>query len=199
MKSIVSTSTNRSKRAPTVDDLFKAIVTLRNKLPNKSLEQTIIRLHQCINHKKQSDSMSNASRRSKHYEPSVCSRRDDFDESKGFGGTFTFDENFYESMKNQSEQTDEMDLKQCAKNDKLIKLMQYQIDRAKDFYAKAFTLLPQEDRFNQLPGLMMGNIYYDLLLRIEEGDLANILNERTQLTVLRKIWIIVLTFINKYN
>jgi len=45
----------------------------------------------------------------------------------------------------------------------------------------------------------MGNIYYDLLLRIEEGDLANILNERTQLTPIRKIWVIILTFINKYN
>jgi phytoene synthase len=77
--------------------------------------------------------------------------------------------------------------------------MHYQIDRAKDFYIKAFALLPKEDRFKQLPGLMMGNIYYDLLLRIEEGDLANILNERTQLTPIRKIWVIILTFINKYN
>lgn len=50
--------------------------------------------------------MSNASRRSKDYEPSVCSRKDDFDESNNFGGTFTFDENFEESMKNQSERTE---------------------------------------------------------------------------------------------
>ncbi len=98
-----------------------------------------------------------------------------------------------------SYQIDEIELKQCTRNTQLIKLMQYQIDRAKGFYAKAFTLLPKEDRFKQLPGLMMGNIYFDLLLRIEEGDLANILNERTQLTPFRKIWVIVLTFINKYN
>ena len=34
--------------------------------------------------------MSNGSKRSRNYEPSVCSRRDDFDDSKSYAGTFSF-------------------------------------------------------------------------------------------------------------
>ena len=74
-------------------------------------------------------------------------------------------------------------------------LMEYQILRAKSFYSKAFSQLPKEDKNKQLPGMMMGYIYYDLLLSIEEGNLANILNERTQLTPIRKFYIIIKTIL----
>ncbi len=36
------------------------------------------------------DAISNGSRKRKKYEPSICSRRDDFDDSKSFAGTFSF-------------------------------------------------------------------------------------------------------------
>ena len=90
---------------------------------------------------------------------------------------------------------DEKDFKSNIDNQKLINLMKYQIERARSFYRKAFTLLPTEDKTNQLPGMMMGYIYYDLLLSIEEGNLSNILNERTQLTPIRKGYIILKTII----
>jgi phytoene synthase len=56
-------------------------------------------------------------------------------------------------------------------------------------------LLPEEDRRTQLPGIIMGNIYYDLLLQIEQGNLTNILNEKTQLTPVRKLWITILSIL----
>ena len=90
---------------------------------------------------------------------------------------------------------DENDFKGHADPKKLINLMEYQIKRAKSFYSKAFSLLPKEDKNRQLPGMMMGYIYYDLLLSIEEGNLANILNERTQLTPIRKFYIILKTIL----
>ena len=90
---------------------------------------------------------------------------------------------------------DENDFKGNVDPKKLINLMEYQIERAKSFYSKAFSLLPKEDKNKQLPGMMMGYIYYDLLLSIEEGNLANILNERTQLTPIRKFYIILKTIL----
>jgi phytoene synthase len=87
----------------------------------------------------------------------------------------------------------EDDFKNYLKNDKIKDLMNYQIKRAKEFYTKAEGQLSQADKFKQLPGLMMGAIYYDLLLQIEDGDLSNILNEKTQLTPVRKLFIILKT------
>ncbi len=77
----------------------------------------------------------------------------------------------------------------------LVPLMKFQIERAKEFYQKAIMLLPEEDRRTQLPGIIMGNIYYDLLLQIEQGNLTNILNEKTQLTPVRKLWITILSIL----
>jgi phytoene synthase len=67
-------------------------------------------------------------------------------------------------------------------------LMKFQAQRAKDYYAKAFAALPQEDRKTQRAGLIMAAIYRTLLDEIER-DGFRVLTQRTSLTPLRKLWI----------
>jgi len=67
-------------------------------------------------------------------------------------------------------------------------LVRFQIARARDFYALAFDALPASDRRAQRPGLVMAGIYQALLQKIESaGD--DILNTRTSMTPIRKLWI----------
>lgn len=67
-------------------------------------------------------------------------------------------------------------------------LMQFQAARAKHTYEAAFAALPAEDRRAQRPGLIMAAIYRTLLDEIE-SDGFKVLNQRTSLTPLRKLWI----------
>ena len=67
-------------------------------------------------------------------------------------------------------------------------LMRFQAERAHGFYEQAWSLLPAADRRSQKPGLMMGSIYRTLLREIEHDDFA-VLNQRTSLTPLRKLWL----------
>jgi len=71
-------------------------------------------------------------------------------------------------------------------------LMRFQADRAHRLYEEAYALLPEADRVNQKPGLMMANIYRTLLREIEAGGFQ-VLHQRTSLTPLRKLWIAVRT------
>ncbi len=68
------------------------------------------------------------------------------------------------------------------------KLMAFQIDRARSYYAKALDALPEQDRKSQRPGLVMAAIYAALLDEIAK-DPASVLKCRTSLTPVRKIWI----------
>jgi phytoene synthase len=68
------------------------------------------------------------------------------------------------------------------------KLLAHQIERARDYYRKAWARLPAEDRKAQRAGLVMGAIYERLLDEVAaEG--ARVINERVALTPLRKFWI----------
>jgi phytoene synthase len=67
-------------------------------------------------------------------------------------------------------------------------LMAFQTDRALGYYARAMALLPAEDRRAQRPGLVMSAIYRTLLEEIR-ADGMRVLNQRTSLTPLRKLWI----------
>jgi 15-cis-phytoene synthase len=68
------------------------------------------------------------------------------------------------------------------------RLLAEQIERARGYYASAWSLLPQEDRRAQRAGIVMGAIYERLLDEIAtEG--RRVLNERVTLTPLRKLWI----------
>jgi 15-cis-phytoene synthase len=67
-------------------------------------------------------------------------------------------------------------------------LMAFQVQRAREFYDKAFAALPGVDRRSQRPGLIMAAIYQALLGEIER-DGFRVLDRRYSLTPLRKAWI----------
>jgi len=68
------------------------------------------------------------------------------------------------------------------------RLLQFEAQRAKEHYARAFSALPAADRKAQRPGLIMAAIYRALLDEIER-DGWQVLTRRTSLTPLRKFWI----------
>jgi phytoene synthase len=67
-------------------------------------------------------------------------------------------------------------------------LMQFEAERARSYYRKAFDALPAADRRMQRPGLIMAAIYRTLLEEIEREGFQ-VLSQRTSLTPLRKFWI----------
>ncbi|MEO8039736.1 MAG: presqualene diphosphate synthase HpnD [Betaproteobacteria bacterium] len=68
------------------------------------------------------------------------------------------------------------------------RLLGHQIERARDYYEKAWALLPKRDRKSQRAGLVMGAIYARLLDELAaEG--TQVMNRRVALTPLRKFWI----------
>lgn len=67
-------------------------------------------------------------------------------------------------------------------------LMAFQTQRARKYYQEALEILPTSDRYSQRPGLIMGSIYFTLLREIEKSDFQ-VLNQKIQLTPLRKLWI----------
>jgi phytoene synthase len=68
------------------------------------------------------------------------------------------------------------------------KLMEMQAERAQSYYDLAFSRLAPEDRRNQRAGLIMAAIYRTLLDEIRR-DRFDVLDKRTALTPLRKLWI----------
>ncbi|MBL8332865.1 MAG: presqualene diphosphate synthase HpnD [Rubrivivax sp.] len=73
-------------------------------------------------------------------------------------------------------------------SDRFTRLMQSQAQRAHATFDEALALLPAEERRQQMPGLMMANIYRTLLREIERQGFQ-VLHQRTSLTPLRKLWI----------
>lgn len=69
-----------------------------------------------------------------------------------------------------------------------VALMRFQAERARDCYAQAYRLLPEVDRRAQRPGLIMSAIYSTLLDEIER-DGFQVLDRRTSLTPIRKLWL----------
>jgi phytoene synthase len=68
------------------------------------------------------------------------------------------------------------------------RLMEFQTRRALQTYDEAFALLPAADRKAQRPGLIMAAIYRALLDEIR-ADGFQVLDRRTSLTPLRKLWL----------
>ena len=67
-------------------------------------------------------------------------------------------------------------------------LMAFQAQRAETFYDQALAKLPAIDRASQRPGLVMAAIYRTLLREIA-ADGFQVLDRRTSLTPLRKVWL----------
>lgn len=68
------------------------------------------------------------------------------------------------------------------------RLMAFQAERARGYYARAYERLPAEDRYAQRSGLIMAAIYEATLTEIER-DGFNVMRAHTRLTPLRKLWI----------
>ena len=73
-------------------------------------------------------------------------------------------------------------------SDGVRKLMAFEVNRAQEWYARALAQLPAVDRKAQRTGLIMAAIYRTLLDEIAR-DGYRVLDRRTSLTPLRKLWI----------
>ena len=80
------------------------------------------------------------------------------------------------------------DIMHARHSEAFVQLMQFQVERALNYYREAMNFLPQQDRRSQRPGLVMAAIYRTLLEEIR-ADGMQVLNQRTSLTPLRKLWI----------
>lgn len=67
-------------------------------------------------------------------------------------------------------------------------LMQFEAQRARQYYREAVQALPEADRRHQRPGLAMAAIYFALLEEIEH-DNWHVLEQRVSLTPIRKFWL----------
>jgi 15-cis-phytoene synthase len=83
----------------------------------------------------------------------------------------------------------EIDIIHGHENDNVRRLLEFQVERAQQFYKRAFDELPSADRRAQRPGLMMAAIYRTLLDEIRAGGCEKVLNHRINLTPLRKLWL----------
>ncbi len=80
------------------------------------------------------------------------------------------------------------DILEARYTDNFRALMAFQAERAERFYDQALAQLPAVDRRAQRPGLIMAAIYRTLLAEIA-ADGFLVLDRRTSLTPLRKVWI----------
>jgi len=73
-------------------------------------------------------------------------------------------------------------------SDSVHKLLEFQVQRAQEYYQRAISLLPDNDRYLQRSSLIMANIYQALLDEIVH-DKYRVIEHRIKLTPLRKLWI----------
>ena len=92
----------------------------------------------------------------------------------------------------------EEDILKLKESKNFSKLMMYQIERADTFYKHAYQKLPPEDIEQQIPGLIMGEIYKTLLHEIKRDKPEQALHHKVLLPPLRKILVILKCFI-KYK
>lgn len=75
---------------------------------------------------------------------------------------------------------------QCKPTDNFAKLMQFQVDRARETYREAMLLLPAADKKSQKVGLIMAAIYYALLNEIDRDGAQNVLTYKIAILSPRK-------------
>ena len=80
------------------------------------------------------------------------------------------------------------DLLNARYSDNFRRLMEFQIERAEQYYVLAMSQLPASDRKMQRPGLVMAGIYRTLLDEIKREN-CQVLTQRISLTPVRKLWI----------
>jgi phytoene synthase len=75
-------------------------------------------------------------------------------------------------------------------NQRFVQLMDFQYQRARQYYAEAAKLLPKEDRNNLLASQMMGQIYFEILEKLKKLRYP-VFEQRCKLSKLRKTWILI--------
>jgi phytoene synthase len=80
------------------------------------------------------------------------------------------------------------DLHRPQTSDRLRGLLEFQTQRARQYYDQALGQLPEQDRYLQRSGLIMAAIYRTTLEEIAR-DNFRVLEQRISLTPLRKLWI----------
>ena len=75
---------------------------------------------------------------------------------------------------------------QCKPTENFAKLMQFQVNRARETYREAMLLLPAEDKKSQKVGLIMAAIYYALLNEIDRDGAQNVLTYKIAIPSPRK-------------
>lgn len=73
-------------------------------------------------------------------------------------------------------------------SDRVRDLFAFQAERARHYYERAFSHLPESDRWSQRSGVIMAAIYRRLLEEIER-DGFRVLEHRVRISPLRKLWI----------
>lgn len=89
----------------------------------------------------------------------------------------------------------EDDILHSRESDAVQKLLNHQIERAESYYDRALQQLPAEDRKSQRVGLMMAAIYRTLLREIKADGAEKVLNSRTSLGAVRKLWLAIKVWI----
>ena len=89
---------------------------------------------------------------------------------------------------------DEADLLQARYSEQFRRLMEFQVERARATYRQAVAQLPAADRKAQRAGLIMAAIYRATLDEIVR-DGCRVLDRRTSLPPLRKLWLVGKTWI----
>ena len=89
----------------------------------------------------------------------------------------------------------ETDILHGHESGKVQELLDFQIARAESYYDRALAALPVEDRKAQRTGLIMAAIYRTLLQEIKADGAQKVLNARTSLTPLRKLWLAWITWV----
>ena len=82
----------------------------------------------------------------------------------------------------------ETDILDSVYTDNFKALMRFQSERAHALYRDAMRALPEADRRDQRPGLMMAAIYNTLLREIDDEQ-WQVLDQRIALTPIRKLWL----------
>ncbi|HTH94173.1 MAG TPA: presqualene diphosphate synthase HpnD [Rhodocyclaceae bacterium] len=80
------------------------------------------------------------------------------------------------------------DILNARHSENFVALMNFQAERAERYYEQALAQLPSSDRKSQRTGLIMAAIYRTLLKEIRRDGFL-VLDRRTSLTPLRKLWL----------
>ncbi len=75
-----------------------------------------------------------------------------------------------------------------VENEQTLKLFEFQAQRAEQIYLDAFKLLAPEDRYTQRTGIIMAEIYFALLKKIQQEHYP-VLKKRLSVAKLKKLWI----------